>query len=112
MLVEQLLSQEEVCDLQHAAPFQNILPTPHCKDGEKAETKLKRQEQKYINLQVRSAIGVCFSVVQDQFEHSSSFTVKCLESELCVKRIKFTRSLARWGTLARISIVIPIRSHF
>ncbi|XP_003737710.1 cytoplasmic FMR1-interacting protein [Galendromus occidentalis] len=52
MLVEQLLSQEEVCDLQHAAPFQNILPTPHCKDGEKAETKLKRQEQKYLNLQV------------------------------------------------------------
>ncbi|OQR79720.1 cytoplasmic FMR1-interacting protein-like [Tropilaelaps mercedesae] len=52
MLVEQLLSQEEVCDLQHAAPFQNILPTPHCKDGEKQETKLKRLEQKYASLQV------------------------------------------------------------
>ena len=31
LLMEQALSQEEVCDLLHAAPFQNILPRPHCK---------------------------------------------------------------------------------
>lgn len=31
LLVEQALSQEEVCDLLHAAPFQNILPRPFCK---------------------------------------------------------------------------------
>jgi hypothetical protein len=29
--MEQALSQEEVCDLLHAAPFQNILPRPYCK---------------------------------------------------------------------------------
>lgn len=31
LLLEQALSQEEVCDLLHAAPFQNILPRPFCK---------------------------------------------------------------------------------
>lgn len=31
LLIEQALSQEEVCDLLHAAPFQNILPRPFCK---------------------------------------------------------------------------------
>ncbi|XP_067136855.1 cytoplasmic FMR1-interacting protein isoform X4 [Centruroides vittatus] len=52
LLIEQSLSQEEVCDLLHAAPFQNILPRPYCKDGEKPETKLKRLEAKYAPLQV------------------------------------------------------------
>lgn len=31
LLMEQALSQEEVCDLLQAAPFQNILPRPYCK---------------------------------------------------------------------------------
>jgi len=31
LLMEQALSQEEVCDLLHAAPFQNILPRPFVK---------------------------------------------------------------------------------
>lgn len=31
LMMEQALSQEEVCDLMHAAPFQNILPRPYCK---------------------------------------------------------------------------------
>ena len=52
MLIEQSLSQEEVCDLLQAAPFQNILPAPFCKDGEKPESKMKRLEQKYASLQV------------------------------------------------------------
>lgn len=56
LLIEQSLSQEEVCDLQHAAPFQNILPRPYCKDGEKPETKLKRLEAKYGPLQVVQTI--------------------------------------------------------
>jgi cytoplasmic FMR1 interacting protein len=30
-LIEQSLSQEEVCDLLHAAPFQNIFPRAFCK---------------------------------------------------------------------------------
>ena len=33
-MIEQSLSQDEVCDLLHAAPFQNILPRPFCKEGE------------------------------------------------------------------------------
>lgn len=52
MLIEQSLSQEEVCDLLQAAPFQNILPAPFCKDGERPESKIKRLEQKYASLQV------------------------------------------------------------
>lgn len=52
LLIEQALSQEEVCDLLHAAPFQNILPRPFCKDGEKLESKQKKLEQKYSSLQI------------------------------------------------------------
>lgn len=52
MLIEQSLSQEEVCDLLQAAPFQNILPAPYCKEGERPESKIKRLEQKYASLQV------------------------------------------------------------
>ncbi|CAN0347133.1 unnamed protein product [Lampetra fluviatilis] len=47
LLIEQSLSQEEVCDLLHAAPFQNILPRVHVKEGEKLEAKMKRLESKY-----------------------------------------------------------------
>ena len=36
----------------HAAPFQNILPRPFCKEGEKPETKQKRLEAKYAALQI------------------------------------------------------------
>ena len=46
LMMEQSLSQEEVMDLLHAAPFQNILPRPFCKEGEKPETKQKRLEAK------------------------------------------------------------------
>lgn len=52
LLIEQALSQEEVCDLLHAAPFQNILPRPFCKEGEKPETKQKRLEAKFSALQI------------------------------------------------------------
>ncbi|KAK3928668.1 Cytoplasmic FMR1-interacting protein [Frankliniella fusca] len=52
LLLEQALSQEEVCDLLHAAPFQNILPRPFCKEGEKPETKQKRLEGKYAAIQI------------------------------------------------------------
>jgi cytoplasmic FMR1 interacting protein len=52
LLMEQALSQEEVCDLLQAAPFQNILPRPFCKDGEKPENKQKRLEVKYSALQI------------------------------------------------------------
>ena len=44
--------QFQVCDLLHAAPFQNILPRPFCKEGEKPETKQKRLEAKYAALQI------------------------------------------------------------
>lgn len=52
LLMEQALSQEEVCDLLQAAPFQNILPRPYTKEGEKPETKQKRLEVKYAALQI------------------------------------------------------------
>lgn len=56
LLIEQALSQEEVCDLLHAAPFQNILPRPFCKEGEKPDQKQKRLEAKYASLQIVSNI--------------------------------------------------------
>ncbi|KAI8431304.1 hypothetical protein MSG28_015853, partial [Choristoneura fumiferana] len=43
---------EEVTDLLHAAPFQNILPRPFTGEGEKPETKQKRLEAKYAALQI------------------------------------------------------------
>lgn len=75
--MEEALSQEEVCDLLHAAPFQNIFPRPFCKgmlfgcvcqsfylsyqyvihfdctsEGEKPEAKQKRLETKFAALHV------------------------------------------------------------
>ncbi|KAF4078796.1 hypothetical protein AMELA_G00185560 [Ameiurus melas] len=50
LLSEQSLSQEEVCDLLHAAPFQNILPRIHVKEGERLDAKMKRLETKYTPL--------------------------------------------------------------
>ncbi|XP_020652447.1 cytoplasmic FMR1-interacting protein 1 isoform X3 [Pogona vitticeps] len=50
LLIEQSLSLEEVCDLLHAAPFQNILPRVHVKEGERLDTKMKRLESKYAPL--------------------------------------------------------------
>ncbi|EPQ11042.1 Cytoplasmic FMR1-interacting protein [Myotis brandtii] len=44
------LSLEEVCDLLHAAPFQNILPRVHVKEGERLDAKMKRLESKYAPL--------------------------------------------------------------
>lgn len=42
LLIEQALSQEEVCDLLHAALFQNIFPRPFCKGNpQKRKLKLK-----------------------------------------------------------------------
>jgi len=52
MLIEQSLSQEEVCDLHQAAAFQNVVPTPFCKEGERPDSKIKSLEQKYAALQV------------------------------------------------------------
>ncbi|MPC20851.1 Cytoplasmic FMR1-interacting protein [Portunus trituberculatus] len=52
LLIEQSLTLEEVCDLLQAAPFQNILPKPFCKEGEKPETKQKRLESRYAPLQI------------------------------------------------------------
>uniref|UniRef100_A0A7M4ES10 Cytoplasmic FMR1 interacting protein 1 n=1 Tax=Crocodylus porosus TaxID=8502 RepID=A0A7M4ES10_CROPO len=50
LLIEQSLSLEEVCDLLHAAPFQNILPRIHVKEGERLDAKMKRLESKYAPL--------------------------------------------------------------
>ena len=61
MLIEQALTQEEVNDLKHAAPFQNIIPKPFIpiKEGENRKEKeqelklvMKKLEQKYAPLQV------------------------------------------------------------
>ncbi|CAH0394066.1 unnamed protein product [Bemisia tabaci] len=40
------------CDLVHAAAFQNILPRPFCKEGEKPEVKLQKVEAKFDSINV------------------------------------------------------------
>uniref|UniRef100_H2YIL7 Cytoplasmic FMR1-interacting protein n=1 Tax=Ciona savignyi TaxID=51511 RepID=H2YIL7_CIOSA len=50
LMIEQNLNQEEICDLLHAAPFQNIIPRPHVKEGEKLDVKVKKLEAKYNSL--------------------------------------------------------------
>ncbi|CAK8686198.1 unnamed protein product [Clavelina lepadiformis] len=50
LMIEQNLNQEEICDLLHAAPFQNIIPRPFVKEGEKLEAKVKKLESKYSSL--------------------------------------------------------------
>uniref|UniRef100_A0AAX7VCH7 Cytoplasmic FMR1-interacting protein n=1 Tax=Astatotilapia calliptera TaxID=8154 RepID=A0AAX7VCH7_ASTCA len=50
VLLFSLQSQEEVCDLLHAAPFQNILPRVHVKEGERLDAKMKHLEAKYTAL--------------------------------------------------------------
>ncbi|KAL3880811.1 hypothetical protein ACJMK2_033018 [Sinanodonta woodiana] len=66
LLVEQALTQEEVCDLKHAAPFQNIIPKPFIpvKEGETRKDKeqelktiMKKLESKYAALQVVPVIS-------------------------------------------------------
>jgi cytoplasmic FMR1 interacting protein len=49
-MIEQNLNLEEISDLLHAAPFQNIIPRPFVKEGEKLETKVKKLEMKYSPL--------------------------------------------------------------
>lgn len=65
MLVEQSLTQEEVLDLKHAAPFQNIIPKPFIppKEGkdlrereQEVKAVMKQLEKKYAALQVVSVI--------------------------------------------------------
>lgn len=73
LLMEQALSQEEVMDLLHAAPFQNILPRPFCKEGEKLETKQKRLEAKYAALQVVQNIEKLGNAKQAQIAREGKF---------------------------------------
>ena len=76
LLIEQSLSQEEVCDLVQAAPFQNIFPRPYCKDQEKPETKIKRMEAKYAPLQVVANIDRFGSNKQGQIAREGDLLTK------------------------------------
>lgn len=50
LMIEQNLNLEEIRDLLHAAPFQNVIPRPHVKTDEKIEDKIKKLEKKYSSL--------------------------------------------------------------
>lgn len=54
--LEGFLSQEEIIDLLHAAPFQGIIPRPYLKDGEKLQTKMEKLEKQYNSMQILSTI--------------------------------------------------------
>lgn len=55
--LENFLSQEEIMDLLHAAPFQGIIPRPYMKDGDKLENKMKVLETQNSSLQVLKTIN-------------------------------------------------------
>ena len=59
-------------DLLHAAPFQNILPRPFCKDNEKPEVKQKRLEAKYAALQIVQNIEKLGNAKQAQIAREGS----------------------------------------
>jgi len=50
LMIEQNVQMEEICDLLHAAPFQNVIPRPFLKEGEKHEAKLKKLKNRYFSL--------------------------------------------------------------
>ena len=100
LLIEQALSQEEVCDLLHAAPFQNILPRPFCKEGEKPETKQKRLEAKYAALQIVPNIEKLGTAKQAQIAREGDLLTRerlcCGLSifEVILNRIKVSRVIS------------------
>lgn len=49
LLVEQALSQEEVMDLLHAAPFQNIFPRPFCQGNNLLIKSLVDRDESHIS---------------------------------------------------------------
>jgi cytoplasmic FMR1 interacting protein len=91
-LIEQSLSQEEVSDLLQAAPFQNILPRPYCKDGEKQDTKIKRLEMKYAPLQVVPNIDKMGTVKQSNIAREGDLLTK---ERLCCGLSMFEVILSR-----------------
>lgn len=95
LLIEQALSQEEVSDLLQAAPFQNILPRPYCKDGEKPETKIKRLEFKYAPLQVVANIDRLGTVKQSGIAREGDLLTK---ERLCCGLSMFEVILGRIKT--------------
>jgi len=114
LLIEQALSQEEVCDLLHAAPFQNILPRPFCKEGEKPETKQKRLEAKYAALQIVPNIEKLGTAKQAQIAREGDLLTRerlcCGLSifEVILNRIKGFLEDAVWHGKAPANGVINI----
>jgi len=114
LLIEQSLSQEEVCDLLHAAPFQNILPRPFCKEGEKPETKQKRLEAKYAALQIVPNIEKLGTAKQAQIAREGDLLTRerlcCGLSifEVILNRIKGFLDDAVWHGKAPANGVINI----
>ncbi|GFR33631.1 cytoplasmic FMR1-interacting protein [Trichonephila clavata] len=114
MLIEQSLSLEEVCDLLHAAPFQNILPRPYCKDGEKPETKLKRLEAKYAPLQVVQNIERLGTAKQSAIAREGDLLTKerlcCGLStfEVILTRIKSYLDEPVWSGTPPMNGVMPV----
>jgi len=55
--VEEQLTQEEIADLLHAAPFQGIIPRPYVKEKDSVEAKMKRLEAQYAAFQIVSLVN-------------------------------------------------------
>ena len=71
-------------DLLHAAPFQNILPRPFCKDNEKPEVKQKRLESKYAALQIVQNIEKLGNAKQAQIAREGMIHHSFFISSFCV----------------------------
>ncbi|XP_065670394.1 cytoplasmic FMR1-interacting protein 1 homolog isoform X3 [Hydra vulgaris] len=60
--VEEQMTQEEIADLLHAAPFQGIIPRPfvkenNCLEKDTVEAKMKRLEAQYATFQLVSLVS-------------------------------------------------------
>ncbi|XP_053400479.1 cytoplasmic FMR1-interacting protein-like [Mercenaria mercenaria] len=97
-------NQEESCDIQHAAPFQNIIPKPyiHIKETdsrEDAEEKLmstmKALEQKYQSLHVLDVIDKLGNTTQSKNVHMGDILTR---ERLCVGLSMFDVILKRVQT--------------
>ncbi|KAK2176605.1 hypothetical protein NP493_652g01000 [Ridgeia piscesae] len=104
MLVEQSLSQEEVCDLKHAAPFQNIIPKPFIplKEGENRKERehdlklmMKKLEAKYAALQIVPVISKLGTVQQADIAGEGDLLTR---ERLCCGLSMFEIVLTRFKT--------------
>lgn len=101
LAMENALNQEEICDILHAAPFQDVIPKPHIhtKEGENREqveekltVAMRSMEKKYQSLHVLKVIGKFGNKTQNNIVQSGNMLTK---ERLCMGLSMFESILKR-----------------